>query len=95
MFIANIDDGKIEYNTTYKKENTFSIKVKKLGKFLLAKDEVAPKFIAPILKKETNLDKQKTLKISISDDLSGIKEYNAYLNEKMDFNGVRNQTQID
>jgi len=81
-FIANIDDGKIEYNATYKKENTFSVKVKKMGKFLLAKDTTAPKISNPNFKESANLDEQKTLKVSISDDLSGIKEYNAYLNGK-------------
>lgn len=82
MFIANVDDGKIEYNTTFKKENTFSIKVKKLGKFKIAKDETAPKIYNPNFKEGDTLTKQKTIKISISDDLSGIKEYNAYLNDK-------------
>lgn len=82
MFIANVDDGRIEYNTTNKKENTFSIKVKKLGKFLLSKDETVPKIYNPNFKEGANLDEQKTLKISISDDMSGIKEYNAYLNGK-------------
>lgn len=82
MFIGNVDDGKTEYNSTYKKENTFSIRVKKLGKFVLAKDETAPKVYNPNFKEGANLDEQKTLKISISDNLSGIKEYNAYLNGK-------------
>lgn len=82
-FIANIDDGKIEYNATFKKENTFSIKVKKMGKFLLAKDTIAPKVYNPNFKEGAELDaNQKTIKISISDDLSGIKEYTAFLNEK-------------
>jgi len=82
MFIANVDDGKIEYNTTFKKENTFSIKVKKLGKFLIAKDETAPKIYNPNFKEGDTIDKQQTVKVSISDNLSGIKEYNAYLNDK-------------
>lgn len=82
-FIANIDDGKIEYNATFKKENTFSIKVKKMGEFLLAKDTIAPKVYNPNFKEGAELDaNQKTIKISISDDLSGIKEYTAFLNEK-------------
>ncbi|MES2813127.1 MAG: M23 family metallopeptidase [Bacteroidota bacterium] len=82
MFIGNVDDGKLEYNSTYKKENIFSIRVKKLGKFLLAKDESSPKIYNPNFKEGANLDEQKTIKVSISDDLSGVKEYNAYLNGK-------------
>ncbi len=80
MFIANLDGSKMEYNKTYKKENTATIYTKKLGKLFLYKDETAPRIYNPNFKEGDNLDEQKTLKISISDDLSGIKEYNAYLN---------------
>ncbi len=80
MFIANLDRGRTEFNTTYKKENTFTIYTKKLGKFFLFKDEEAPRIYNPSFKEGDILDDAKTLKISISDNLSGIKEYNAYLN---------------
>ncbi|TGD56753.1 M23 family metallopeptidase [Flavobacterium humi] len=82
MFIANLDDGKATYRTTYKKDSLFSIKTKSLGKFFLMKDTVAPKIYQASFKEGDTLDKQKTLKVSIYDDLSGIKEYNAYLNGK-------------
>ncbi|WP_428224624.1 M23 family metallopeptidase [Flavobacterium sp.] len=80
MFIGNLDDGKTEYNATTKKDSTFVIKTKKLGKFLLAKDTIAPKIFAPNFKEGENLDKRDSLKIFISDNLSGIREFNAYLN---------------
>lgn len=83
MFIANLDNGKTEYNTTFKKENTFSIKVKKLGKFFLAKDVIAPKIYNVNFKEGATLAADQTkLKVSISDDISGIASYNAYLNGK-------------
>jgi murein DD-endopeptidase MepM/ murein hydrolase activator NlpD len=83
MFIANLTkNGKISYSATYKKENLFSTKTKNLGKFFLAKDTIAPKIYKPNFNNGNNLDNQKTLQIYISDDLSGIKEYNAYLNGK-------------
>lgn len=82
MFIGNMDRGNLEYNNTFKKEDSFSIKVKKLGKFLLAKDTIAPKIYSPNFKEAEQIDSLKTLKISISDDLSGISEYEAYLNGK-------------
>ena len=82
MFIANFNDGRTEYNSTEKKDSSFSIKTKKLGKFFLAKDEVAPKIYKPNFTEGANLDDQQTLKISISDDLSGIASYNGYLNGK-------------
>lgn len=82
MFIANLDDGVVNYNSTFKKDDYFSIKTKNLGKFFLTKDETAPKIYNPNFEEGANLDTQKNLKISISDDLSGIGSYNAYLNGK-------------
>jgi murein DD-endopeptidase MepM/ murein hydrolase activator NlpD len=80
MFIANLDDGRPNYNPTFKKDDYFSVKTKNLGKFFLAKDEVAPRIYNPNFEEAANLDAQKTLKVSITDDLSGIATYNAYLN---------------
>jgi murein DD-endopeptidase MepM/ murein hydrolase activator NlpD len=80
MFIANLNNGRTIYHPTYKKDDAFSIKTKNLGKFFLAKDETAPKIYKPNFTDGANLDEQKTLQISISDDMSGIKEYNAFLN---------------
>ena len=82
MFIANYNDGRTEYNSTEKNDSSFSIKTKKLGKFFLAKDEVAPKIYKPNFTEGANLDDQQTLKVSISDDLSGIASYNGYINGK-------------
>jgi murein DD-endopeptidase MepM/ murein hydrolase activator NlpD len=80
MFIANLDGAKTEYNSTLKNDSLFSIKTKKLGKFFLAKDTIAPLIYKPNFSDGANLDNQQTLKVSISDDLSGIASYNAYLN---------------
>ena len=80
MFIANLNNGRTIYHLTYKKDDAFSIKTKNLGKFFLAKDETAPKIYKPNFADGANLDEQKTLQVSISDDMSGIKEYNAFLN---------------
>lgn len=82
MFIGNIDEGRTYYISTFKKENTFSIKTKYLGKFALAKDTIAPKIYNPSFIDGANLDCDSIIKIHISDELSGIKEYNGYLNGK-------------
>ncbi|WP_395057577.1 M23 family metallopeptidase [Flavobacterium sp.] len=82
MFIANLDGLKNEYNTTLKNDSLFTIKTKKLGKFFLSKDTIAPLVLKPNFIDGANLDKQQTLKVSITDDLSGIASYNAYLNGK-------------
>lgn len=82
MFIGNIDNGRLEYNFTFKKDDVLSIKTKKLGKFILAKDTIAPRIYSPNFKKDAKIDANTTLKVSISDDMSGIASYNAYLNGK-------------
>ncbi|MFK7032270.1 M23 family metallopeptidase [Flavobacterium oreochromis] len=82
MFIANLDGTRIEYNPTIKKENQFIIKAKKLGKFLIATDTIAPKIYSPNFKLAEDLTTKDSLKIFISDNLSGIKSYNAYLNNE-------------
>lgn len=92
MFIANIDDGKTFYIPTLKKENIFLVKTKHLGKFVIMKDETAPKIYNPSFIDEANLDCDETIKISITDDLSGIKEYNAYLNGKWILMEYENKT---
>ena len=80
MFIANLDGARTEYNTTLKNDSLFTIKTKKLGKFFLAKDTISPLIYKPNFSEGASLDNQQTLKVSISDDLSGIASYNAYLN---------------
>lgn len=82
MFIGNLDKGRLEYNNTLKKENTFTINTKKLGVFLLSKDSISPKIYKPNFKEGDNMDKVNDLKIYVSDNLSGVKEINAYLNGK-------------
>lgn len=81
-FISRMDGNKPEYFTTYKKGNLFSIRTKDLGKFLLMTDTIAPKIYRPNFSEGGSLDKADSLSIHISDDLSGIKEYNGYLNGK-------------
>ncbi|RTY83356.1 M23 family metallopeptidase [Flavobacterium sp. ZB4P23] len=82
MFIGRIDGKATNYNPTYIKDNVFSTKVKILGKYALVSDTVAPKITmnAPVEGKW--ISTQKTIQLSISDDLSGIKSYNGYLNGK-------------
>lgn len=80
MFIGRLEGNKISYNPTYRKGNVFNTKVKMLGKYALATDTVAPRIsiASPIEGKW--ISSQKTLQLSIYDELSGIKSYNGYLN---------------
>ncbi|HEX9150773.1 MAG TPA: M23 family peptidase, partial [Flavobacterium sp.] len=80
IFIGLLEDEKVSYNATNRKENVFTAKVKTLGKYTLVVDTVAPKItiLKPIEGKW--LSDQKTIQLTINDSLSGIKSYNGYLN---------------
>lgn len=82
MFIASINSAKTGYNTTYRKDNVFTTKVKTLGKYALVLDTIPPKIsIAKTIEGKWLSDK-KTIQFTISDGLSGVKSYNGYLNGK-------------
>ena len=82
MFIGRIEGKKINYNPTYRKDNVFNTKVKILGKYALLSDMVAPKISIAIPIEGKWISEQKTIQLSIYDELSGIKSYNGYLNGK-------------
>lgn len=81
-FIASFEDGKLKYNFTKRKGNEFITYTKNLGKFVLAKDSIAPKITPINIKEGKLLNKQFSLQLSISDSFSGIKSYNGFLNGK-------------
>lgn len=81
-FIASINGTKKSYHSTKIKGNTFTTWVKNLGQYQLLEDTKAPS-IKPINFDEGKwLSKQNTIQLNISDDLSGIKTYNGFLNGK-------------
>jgi hypothetical protein len=82
LFIGSINGKKIGYNYTTRKENIFTTKDKTLGKFALVLDTIPPKVsIANPIEGKWLTDK-KFIQFTISDELSGIKSYNGYLNGK-------------
>ncbi|MPT36394.1 MAG: M23 family metallopeptidase [Flavobacterium sp.] len=81
-FIGRMDGSKPEYFTTTKKGDLFSIRTKDLGKFMLMQDSVGPRVYKPNFATGSTIDKLDTISVHIQDDLSGIKEYNGYLNGK-------------
>lgn len=81
-FISRMDGNTPEYFTTYKKGNLFSVRTKDLGKFLIMTDTVGPKIYRPSFAEGSTLDKSDSVSVRIRDDLSGIKEYNGYINGK-------------
>jgi murein DD-endopeptidase MepM/ murein hydrolase activator NlpD len=82
MFIGRIEGKKVNYNPTYRKDNVFNTKVKILGKYALVSDTVAPKISMAVPVEGKWISDQKTIQLSIYDELSGIKSYNGYLNGK-------------
>ena len=82
LFIGSIGSRKNSYNNTFRKGNVFTTNVKTLGKYTLVLDVIPPKIsIAKPIEGKWLTDK-KSIQFMISDDLSGIKSYNGYLNGK-------------
>ncbi len=82
MFIGLINGKKISYYNTKRFKNSFTIYSKYLGNYKLIKDGEPPKIKSDKHiggKWITNLNE---LQFSISDELSGIKSYDGYLNGK-------------
>ncbi|MBC7641001.1 MAG: M23 family metallopeptidase [Flavobacterium sp.] len=80
MFIGKLENKKIEFVQTTRKGSVFTARNRELGVYCLSKDTIAPKItsLKPIEGK--NLTKEKNITIKISDDLSGIKSFNGYIN---------------
>ena len=81
-FIASVSGKKLNYNFTKVKDNTFTAYTKNLGDFKLAKDTIAPKISIAKPIEGKWITGQKTITLSISDNLSGIKTYSGFINEK-------------
>jgi murein DD-endopeptidase MepM/ murein hydrolase activator NlpD len=82
MFIGGINGKKIYHYNTKQYKNSFTIFTKYLGEYKLLKDTIAPKI--KIIKSIEGkwISNQPELQFTISDDLSGVKSYNGYLNGK-------------
>uniref|UniRef100_UPI0039BEB337 M23 family metallopeptidase n=1 Tax=Formosa sp. 3Alg 14/1 TaxID=3382190 RepID=UPI0039BEB337 len=84
LFIAELVGYKKwpKYSTTTRAENTLSTLTKSLGYYTIASDTIAPKITPINFKDEQWISNAKTLKVKITDDLSGISDYRATLNGK-------------
>ena len=79
-FVANVYGLKLEYNSSFRKGTKVSSKVKSFGKYKVGIDNVAPRIYNPNFIEGSNISKLSTLSVSISDALSGIDTYKAFLN---------------
>ena len=76
LFIAGYSSkGHPMYKQTIKKENTFYIKTKGLGKFAVLKDDTNPKIKLSNFKDKQWVTNFTRITLKVSDDLSGIKSY--------------------
>ncbi|CDF79055.1 peptidase, M23 family [Formosa agariphila KMM 3901] len=84
LFIAELVGYKKwpSYSSTKRTENTLSTFTKSLGYYTIASDTTAPKITAVNFKDEQWISNAKTLKVKITDDLSGISDYRATINGK-------------
>ncbi|WP_369753298.1 M23 family metallopeptidase [Flavobacterium sp. WC2409] len=80
VFIAHIDNGRVGYNATQRKDNVFTAKVRSLGKYALKMDTVPPTISIANPIEGKWISAQNTIQLSINDYGSGIKSYNGYLN---------------
>jgi len=81
-FIASVSGKRLSYNATKFKDGVFTTWTKNLGGFTLAKDTVAPKITIAKSIEGKWITKQSAIELRISDEMSGIKTYNGYLNGK-------------
>ncbi len=83
LYIGRLNyKGEPYYNRTYRKGNKLSAKTKTFGSYVLVADTTAPT-IKPInFQNKKWVSKNKTLKIKITDNLSGISSYRATINGK-------------
>ncbi len=79
-FIAIMNGKSLGYSGTQRKGNTFVTYTKTLGQFKLAKDTTAPKISSNKAIEGKSLSLNNSLDFTISDNLTGIKEYSGFIN---------------
>jgi hypothetical protein len=80
MFIASVTGNKLGYNFTKRQGKVFTTYTKVPGQFKLAIDTIAPRIAIAKPIEGKWITAQKTLVFTISDNLSGLKEFNGYMN---------------
>lgn len=73
-------NGKIESEGGKLKENNLEVEVRRFGQFALAVDTTAPSIRALNLKTGSQMGNQREIRLKGSDNLSGIAQFNAYVN---------------
>jgi hypothetical protein len=74
--------GRLYYTSTKRKGTTLTARTKYFGKYTIGRDDKGPKITAVNFKNGSWLTKYRYLKVKISDDISGIKNFRATVNGK-------------
>jgi hypothetical protein len=82
MFIGLIDGKKINYYNTKRYKNSFTTYTKYLGSYKIVRDGMPPKIKSDKKVGGKWISNLNELQFTISDELSGIKSYDGYLNGK-------------
>jgi len=82
IFIAETSGQGPNYLNTFIKNNKIYARTKNLGTYQVLLDTIPPKIYGLSFKDGDNLEAKNTLKVNISDHLSGIKKYSGFLNGK-------------
>lgn len=82
LFIGLKAENKIYYYDTKKNKNAFTIYTKYLGEYKLMRDSNPPKLKIGKRVEGKWISDQNEIQFTVSDDLSGVKSYNGYLNGK-------------
>ena len=81
-FIGKIVNNKINYISSKINDSYITANTSSLGRYIISRDSILPE-IRPInFKNKSNVKSNKTLRLRIKDDKSGIKNYKAYINGK-------------
>ncbi len=81
-YIASVDGKSKQYNKTSFTKDSFKTYTRNTGQFMLAQDTIAPTIRLINFSEGQWISNLPVLKVSITDDASGISTYNAYLNDQ-------------
>jgi len=83
LYIGSISDyGRLYYTSTNRKGTTLTARTKYFGKYTLGRDDKGPNITPVNFKNGSWLTKYRYLKVKISDDISGIRNFRATVNGK-------------
>lgn len=81
-FIEGVTGNRKSYHSSYIQDGMLTAKVKTLGNFKLDSDTTPPKIYSPSFTEGKWLSTQDSFSLKMSDDLSGIATYDAWINGK-------------